>query len=88
MPLLKAECNERQKHSTRMKKKKELEWSISHVKVSSGNKLQGKINTEKKKKTLMIILGKKNHKIKPIYWKRRKYNLTKWETKYKNPKIF
>ena len=31
------------------KKKKELEWSISHVKVSSGNKLQGKINTVKKK---------------------------------------
>ena len=36
----------------------------------------------------MIILEKKNHKIKPIYWKGRKYNLTKWETKYKNLKIF
>lgn len=31
------------------KKKKELKWSISHVKVSSGNKLQGKIQFKKKK---------------------------------------
>lgn len=30
------------------KKKKELKWSISHVKVSSGNKLQGKIQFKKK----------------------------------------
>ena len=56
MTLLKAECNGRQKQTTRMKKKKELKWSISHMKVSSGNKLQGKIQL---KKTLMIILKKK-----------------------------
>ena len=47
MPLLKAEPNERQKQTTGMKKK-ELEQSISHVKVSSANNLRGKINTIKK----------------------------------------
>ena len=51
MTLLKAKCNERQKQTTRMKKKKELKWSISQVKVSSGNKLQGKMQFKKKKNT-------------------------------------